>query len=147
MLSKILTRITALENENKTLKAELKHKTSVSSSRNEKTSKISKSSSNKYIQKMDRVAPKLTSKKHEESSLEQSNSEKESDSITEVEVCEKDISHKDEDVSHENCKTKDVSREGCKIKEDLPIPKPVNFTNLHSKLNLEKDVYQSYKVI
>ena len=74
-------------------------------------------------------------------------SKEESNSITEAEVCEKNISHKDEDVLHEDCKTKDVSREGCKIKEDLPIPKPVNFTNLHSKLNLEKDVYQSYKVI
>lgn len=99
---------------------------------------------------MDRVVPKLTSKKHAESSLEQSSSEQESDSDTEAEVYEKDILHKDcktkEDVSHEDCMTKDASHEGCKIKDDLPIPKPVNFTNLHSKLNLEKNVYQSYKV-
>ncbi|RGB25346.1 hypothetical protein C1646_675659 [Rhizophagus diaphanus] len=66
MLSKILTRITALENENKTLKAELKNKSSVSSSRNKETSNIIKSSSNKFIQKMDRVVLKLTSKKHAE---------------------------------------------------------------------------------
>ncbi|GBC25779.1 uncharacterized protein OCT59_020139 [Rhizophagus irregularis] len=149
MLSKILTRITALENENKTLKAELKNKSSVSSSRNKETSNIIKSGSNKFIQKMDRVVPKLTSKKHAESSLEQSSSEQESDSDTEAEVYEKDILHKDcktkEDVSHEDCMTKDASHEGCKIKDDLPIPKPVNFTNLHSKLNLEKNVYQSYK--
>ncbi|CAG8741045.1 5323_t:CDS:2, partial [Rhizophagus irregularis] len=143
MLSKILTRITALENENKTLKVELKNKSSVSSSRNKETSNIIKSSSNKFIQKMDRVVPKLTSKKHAESSLEQSSSEQESDSDTEAEVYEKDILHKDcktkEDVSHEDCMTKDASHEGCKIKDDLPIPKPVNFTNLHSKLNLEKN--------
>lgn len=49
MLSKILTRITALENENKILKAELKNKSSVSSSRNKETSNIIKSSSNKFI--------------------------------------------------------------------------------------------------
>lgn len=51
-----------------------------------------------------------------------------------------------EDGSHEDCMTKDALCEGCKIKDDQPIPKPVNFTNLHSKLNLEKNVYQSYKV-
>jgi len=145
-LSKILDRLTALENENKTLKAKLKNKTSALSSRNEETPKISQSSSSKYIQKMDRMAPKLTSKKYV-SSLEQSSSEQESDSNTEI---EEDILHKDcktkEDVSCEDCKTKDTSYEGYKAKEDLPIPKPTNFTNLHLKLNLEKNIYQSYKV-
>ncbi|RGB34921.1 hypothetical protein C1646_759970 [Rhizophagus diaphanus] len=151
MLSIILTHIIALENKNKTLKAELKNKSSVSSSRNKVTSNIIKFSSNKFIQKMDRVVLKLTSKKHVESSLEQLSPEQESDSVinTEAEVCEKDILHKDcktkEDALHEDCMTKDASRKGCKIKDNLPIPKSINFTNLHSKLNLEKNVYQSYK--
>ncbi|RIA83190.1 hypothetical protein C1645_834194 [Glomus cerebriforme] len=111
MLSKILTHITALENENKILKAELKI--------------------NHQFQ------------------VQEINSEQESDSDTKAEVREKDILHKDcktkEDVSHEDCMIKDASHEGCKFNDNLPIPKSVNFTNLHSKLNLEKNVYQSYK--
>ena len=78
VLSAILARVTALENENKALKAEEKNKTVLR--REIETSKISKSN------KKSNIITKKTSKKCPESSLEQSSSEQESE-VDNVKVC------------------------------------------------------------
>ncbi|CAI2189732.1 11187_t:CDS:2, partial [Funneliformis geosporum] len=118
ILASILARVTALENENKALKAKAKKKVLVSRSEIV-TSKMSKSNYNKG-----------KGKRRQDFSLERSSSKQESNDARDY---ESNTINKDHDNSSVT----------------LPIPKPSGksskFVNLHLKLNLEKNIYESYR--
>ena len=150
-LSSILACIATLENENKVLKAKTNKEAIVLN--NNTVSK--KNTTGKNIQRdiNDCMITKKTSKKQCESILEQISSEQESDDIEVRFECNKYIIYNLYYLMY-ICLPKDnyniTDKDNNKQFATRPIPKLSNglsrFANLHLKLNIEKSVYESYRV-